>query len=98
MVGGERPSWAQSRLARGQCSVSDFTEHVELELLARLVTDPDRLRALVAGKPVELHFREPALATDGVHDLELARVACDRTLQPVLPGRSLFRVATQQQR
>ena len=72
--------------AASSAASRDLAEHVELELLARLVADAHRLRVLVAGQPVELDLGEPAFAADAVHDLELAGVARDRTLQPVLPG------------
>ena len=86
----------QIRLRRGPARVEHFAEHVELELLARRVADPHRLRALVAGQPVELHLREPALAADAVHDLEVAGMSGHRPLQPLLPRRGLLEVAREQ--
>ena len=76
---------------------SDLPEDVELELLARFVADAHRLRVLVAGQPVELDLGEPPFAADAVHDLELAGVAGDGSLQPTLPGARFFAVAAQQQ-
>ena len=45
---------------------------VELELLGGRVADPDRARMLVAVEPVEDDLGEPSLASDAVHDLEIA--------------------------
>ena len=70
---------------------SDLAEDVELELLARFVADAHRLRVLVAGQPVELDLGEPPFAADAVHDLELAGVSGDGSLQPALPGAPLPR-------
>ena len=76
---------AEPGFDRGERGVGDLPEHVELELLARFVPDAHRLRVLVAGQPVELDLGQPALTADAVHDLEVARIAGDRALQPVLP-------------
>ena len=58
--------------------VHDLAVDVELELLDGGVADADRLRSLVARKPRKLELRQPPLAGDAVHDLQLGRVACRR--------------------
>ena len=87
-MSGQLPLGSEPGLDARQRGVRDLAEHVELELLARLVADAHRLRVLVAGEPVELDLGEPTLTTDAVHDLELARVTGDRALEPVLTTQS----------
>ena len=94
MVRGEVAAFLHEVGQRGgQARVEHLAVHVELELPARRVADADRGRALVPGKPVELHLREPPLAAHAVHDLEVARVPGERALQPLLPGGRLLDVA-----
>ena len=81
----------------GPRRVQHLAEHVELELLAGLVADAHRLRALVAGQPVELDLGEAALAADAVHDLEVARRAGHRAAQPLVPRLGLLVVAAAEQ-
>ncbi len=77
----------------GPGRVHHLTEHVELELLAGLVADPNRARSLVAGEPVELDLGETALTADSVHDLEVAGRAGHGSTQPVVPRDRLLGVA-----
>src|SRR6185369_6762068 len=88
---------ADPAVHRGQGGVEQLPEDVELELLARFVPDAHRLRVLVAGQPVELDLGESSFAADAVHDLELAGVSGDGSLQPTLPGARFFTKAAQDQ-
>ena len=72
--------------------------HVELELLRRSVTDPNRLGALVAGQLVELELGQPAFAADPVHDLDLRRVARADPKEKVAEAERLLGVPGRQQR
>jgi hypothetical protein len=65
--------------------VQDLAVHVELPLAGRGVADSDGTRVLVPRKPIQLVLGEPPLAAQAVHDLEVVRVAGDRTEQPVPP-------------
>src|ERR687888_386282 len=67
-----RLDW-QSVCAALEQRVEHLAVDVELQLLARLVADTHRRRALVSGQPVELELRQPPLAADPVHDLEVGR-------------------------
>ena len=73
--------------------VDDLAVDVELALVRRAVADADRLRALVAAEPGKLELREPALAGDAVHDLEVLGRARDRAEEPVTPGACLLDVS-----
>ena len=84
-------------VVRGESATARLVEHVEhlavdveLELLARAVADPNRLRALVAGEPGELELGQAALAGRPVHDLEIVGIAGDRPEEPAPPGARLF--------
>ena len=62
-----------------------LAEHVGLALGHRAVADAHRAGVGVAGQVVELALGELAAAVDGVHDLQVRRVARDRAQQPVAP-------------
>src|SRR4051812_32391792 len=64
-----------AQLAAEERHADALAVDVELELFGRCIADPDRLGALVAGKFTEFELREPTLAADPVHDLDLGRVA-----------------------
>ncbi len=81
------PDAAHARLVE---RVEHLAVDVELELLARRVADPHRARALVAGEPRQLVLRQPPLAGDAVHDLDVGRIARDRPQQPASPGDRLL--------
>ena len=88
----------EAALARLVERVHHLAVDVELQLRRGGVADAHRLRALVAGEPGELQFRQAALAGDAVHDLHLRRAAGDRAHQPVAPGARLVVVAGVHQR
>src|SRR5262249_52778781 len=47
------------------------------------VPDTNGLGAFVAVEPVKLHFGEPALASNAIHDLHLSWIAGDRAQHPL---------------
>ena len=53
--------------------IDQFAVNIELQLGVRGVTDPDRLRAIIAGQPARLPFQQPPVAHDAVHDLHVCR-------------------------
>ncbi len=69
--------------------VRDLAVDVQLPLAGRGVADPDGTRVLVPRKPIQLVLVESPLAAEAVHDLEVLRVAGDRTEQPVPPAGGL---------
>ena len=73
--------------------VDDLTVDVELALIRRAVSDPDGLRALVAAQPGELELREPSLAGDAVHDLDILGRSRDCAEEPISPVARLLHVA-----
>ena len=73
--------------------IEHLAVHVELELSGGRVADAHRLRALVAGQPVENDLEQPPFATDAVHDLERRRITRGRPKQPDPPGASLLEIA-----
>ena len=78
-------------------AVEHLPVHVELELLARRVPHPHRLRALVAVEPRELELAEAPLAGDPVHDLDVRRVPRDGAHQPAPPLSCLVGVVAVEQ-
>src|SRR6185437_16624348 len=76
----------------------DLPEDVELKLLGRRIAHADGLRVLIAGKVVQLEFREPALTLEAVHDLDRRGVAGSDTQQEVTEGQRLLGVAGVEQR
>src|SRR5215471_815495 len=77
--------------------VDDFAVGVKLPLIDGGVADPYRSGLLVARQPADIPFRQPAFATDAIHDLHIARVAGDRAAEPLAPAVSLVGVAGPQQ-
>ena len=82
----------QAVLARLVEAVEHLAVDVELQLAARRVADPHRLRALVAVEPRQLELAQAPLARDAVHDLDVGRIARDRPDQPAPPLSRLVRV------
>ena len=78
--------------------IHQLAEDVDLQLIARGVADPHRLRALVPREPGQLELRQPALAGDAVHDLDVRRIARDRAQEPAAPLLRFVDVAAVQQR
>ncbi len=93
VVGGREP-----RLAADVQAVEHLAPHVELELLGRRVADAHGRRALVPGQPVDGELGDTTAAVDAVHDLQVGRVAGDRTQQPLAPRARLGHVAGAEQR
>src|SRR6202048_1931501 len=77
--------WRHTRFQRLKHRVGDLAEDVELQLLGGAVADPHRCRVLVSGQPRDGQLRPPSLATDAVHELDLARAAGDRSNKPIAP-------------
>ena len=98
---GQRPRVRARRRARARGlpqHVEQLAVHVELQLRVRAVAGAYRSRALVAGEPVELELREPALAADAVHRLQLLGVTGRGAEQPLAPAQRLGLVAADQER
>ena len=66
---------------------------VELQLRMRGITDPDRLRAFIAGQPVGFPLQQAALARDAIHDLHVGGRTRRGAQQPMVPGQCFFRIA-----
>ena len=92
-VVGRQP--APPRLVEDVCHLA---VDVELELRARAVADPDRLRALVAVEPRQLELEQSPLAGGAVHDLDVLRVAGDGAQEPGPPGAGLLDEAVADER
>src|SRR5712671_4766898 len=75
----------QTMAVRHIQSIEDLAIHVELCLLHRGIADPHRPRAFVPGQPWHLPLRQPALAAEPIHDLQLVRAARDGAQQPIPP-------------
>ncbi len=78
--------------------VHDFAENVELELIRRRIADANGFRVLVAGKPGNDAFDEPALTRKAIDDLHLLGAARHRAAQPGAPLPRLVPVAGVHQR
>ena len=65
--------------------VEDFAIDIELRLLDGGIADAHRARALVTRQPGDLPFRQPPLAAEPIHDLQLVRAARHRAQEPVAP-------------
>ncbi len=78
--------------------VHDLAVHVQLELLHGLVADAYGGGAGESGQPRHVELRQPPLARQAVHDLQVGRVAGDRAQQPVAPRLGLLLVARGEQR
>src|SRR5690349_24051025 len=68
----------QSALSCLMKRVHHFAENIELALAMGGIADADRLRAAVSREPGHLPFRQPPLATQAIHDLNLRRTSGDR--------------------
>ena len=68
--------------------VEHLAVDVELELVARAVADPHRLRALVAFEPRQLELGQAPLPGGPVHDLEVVGIAGDGPQQPLRQARA----------
>ena len=79
-------------------AVEQLAVDVELDLVRGGVADQDGPRALVAGQPRRLVFRQAAPAVEPVHDLHPLRAAGDRPEDPVPPLAGLLGVAGIEQR
>ena len=77
--------------------VEQLAEDVELELRVGAVADAYRPRAPVALEPVELDLGKQPFPADPVHDLQLARAAGSRPLQPVDVRLRLLSVAEREE-
>ncbi len=86
----------QPGLAGEEEAVEDLAPDVELQLPGGLVADAHRRGPLVPLQPRQLHLRQPSGAVEGVHDLQVTRVARDRAQQPLPPGAGLLEVAREQ--
>ena len=86
---------ALARLVEG---VHHLAEDVELQLAVGGIADAHRLRALVARQPRQIDLRQPPLAGQAVHDLDLRGRAGGGAQQPVAPGAGLVVVAGVHQR
>src|ERR1700730_1771686 len=82
--------WRHTCFQRLKHRVGDLAEDVELQLLGGAIADRHRCRVLVSGQPRDGQLRQPSLATDAEHDLDLARAARDRPNQPLAPPRRLL--------
>ena len=88
----------QPRGARGRERDHQLAEHVGLPLLHGSVADPHRPRPGVPGEVVEGVLGKVPGAVDGVHDLEVVRVAGHGAQQPVPPEPRLVGVPGVDQR
>ncbi len=68
--------------------VEELAVDIELELRRGGVADPDRLRILVAGQPVELDFGQQAFPGNAIEDMRLLRVSGHRPQQPFSHARA----------
>ncbi len=75
-----------------------LTEDVALSLPGSGVADPHRARPGIPGKMVELALRELSATVDGIHDLEVGRVAGDCAHEPVPPEPGLLDVPAGEER
>src|SRR5262249_54984856 len=75
-----------------------LSRDVRLELVRRLVADPDRMRALVAGQPLDLPLGEAAFPGRAVHDLEGIGLAGDGPQEPGAPRSGLLLVSGVEER
>src|SRR3984893_9821945 len=76
----------ESAAARLVMDVHDLAKDIELKLAMSGVADANRRRILVAGQPWRGPFRQPPLAGDAVHDLQLTGAAGHRAQQPFAPS------------
>jgi hypothetical protein len=78
--------------------VGDLAEDIDLLLPRGRVAYPYRPRALEARQPVELPLRQPALAGDPVHDLDVIRIAGHCPQKPRPPLVRFFEIAGLEER
>src|SRR5260221_14585474 len=67
-------------------SRDDLAIDIELQLALRAISDAHRFRPLIAGKPRDLQFGQPALPSKAIYDLQLLRLARSGAQQPGTPG------------
>ena len=83
----------QAALAGDVHRVHDLAENVELKLLVSRVADADWLGAFISRQPFELQLRQPALARQAIHDVDLRRIAGYCPQEPLAPGQCLVAMA-----
>src|SRR5215510_8550920 len=70
-----------------------FSIDVELKLAGGGVADAYGLRAFVTGHPIQFELCQPPGAEDVVHDLQVRRIARNRSYDPVAKTPSFVDVA-----
>src|SRR5271170_3622301 len=76
----------EAAAARLVMDVHDLAKDVELKLAMGGIADAHWGRILVAGQPRRGPFRQPPLAGNAVHDLQLTGAAGHRSQQPFAPS------------
>src|SRR6202012_4545634 len=78
--------------------VVNFPIYVQLQLVRRCISHPNRLRTTISSHPDKFAFGKMGLTAHAIHDLYAPNITPDRLKKPTAPGSRFFVISGRKKR